>query len=828
MLPSLNSIATQVLLTMVHFLWQGAVLFGVAVLVTVVLRRRSPNLRYGIQLALLLLMAVCPVVTFFVAIVPPDPQVALQFAPKEPTESVTIIISEPTGDASEPEWTALWTVDEERLATEAEKQPAGDTSRAVARDQPAAQPTAARNRASRSVVHEILGWCRPHSNLVLRCYLIGVALFLLRLMLGIEGGHRLRRRSVDITDDVLTHAITRCREVVRLKSEPVVRMCNEIAVPAVVGVFWPAVLLPVRITTTLTTEQIEAILIHELTHIRRRDHLINILQRVIEAFLFFHPGVWWLSSRLRLERELCCDRAVIESGRNPIDYAETLVESAADLQQRSRFAVAAVFAARSRSELAQRVKWLLTGATGRLRLASRRGLLSGLAITLFIASGTCASRQEMPDFHTLRLLRPVFLCYIDGEQLDADGSTPIRHYMHPNGIPGDFSDILSDSRMHETDVDDYKPGKWFSLDVWSNDPGPSERMSILAGLDVLDRQGNPIRNDPSLNALGHRWGEDGETWDRIGFVTDPPEPESPEPLRLPAIVDYRGHFWSGPYQVYTHIDPRNFSPIDLPDGTRVVDVRATRKGNKQDSGRGSSTISFSSIAVDDKGNIFDRQSWTREWETPAGSLLMERLKPAIESHQAPIVSFSPKRKSSFLNRDIPSSGGTFGSARSQRGDENLRESQYWTFPFAEVSHIEVGVVSQHFYMCRNLATRPTDKSTGFYIAWPVSEEVPRPELEFIRAADSIPSTRVRLRYPTSRRWSYHPDPNGPRRWKSFLKVDTFLIPVDGPEPFSGSEQIIDLQKLGIESFEWTPGSHRVAFVVQNLDVNDEQIPDKVF
>ncbi len=97
MLPSLNSIATQVLLTMVHFLWQGAVLF-VAVLVTVVLRRRSPNLRYGIQLALLLLMAVCPVVTFFVAIVPPDPQVALQFAPKEPTESVTIIISEPTGD----------------------------------------------------------------------------------------------------------------------------------------------------------------------------------------------------------------------------------------------------------------------------------------------------------------------------------------------------------------------------------------------------------------------------------------------------------------------------------------------------------------------------------------------------------------------------------------------------------------------------------------------------------------------------------------------------------------------------------------------------------
>ena len=67
------------------------------------------------------------------------------------------------------------------------------------------------------------------------------------------------------------------------------------------------------------------VLLHELAHVRRWDNLVNLLQRFVESLLFFHPVVWWLSGWVRLERELCCDRLVVERLGQPVAYAEMLV-----------------------------------------------------------------------------------------------------------------------------------------------------------------------------------------------------------------------------------------------------------------------------------------------------------------------------------------------------------------------------------------------------------------------------------------------------------------------------------------------------------------------
>ena len=67
------------------------------------------------------------------------------------------------------------------------------------------------------------------------------------------------------------------------------------------------------------------VLLHELAHLRRWDNLVNLLQRFVESLLFFHPVVWWLSGWVRLERELCCDRLVVERMGQPVAYAEMLV-----------------------------------------------------------------------------------------------------------------------------------------------------------------------------------------------------------------------------------------------------------------------------------------------------------------------------------------------------------------------------------------------------------------------------------------------------------------------------------------------------------------------
>ena len=98
--------------------------------------------------------------------------------------------------------------------------------------------------------------------------------------------------------------------------------------PTVVGLLRPTILLPITFATGLSPGQVEAILIHELEHIRRHDFLVNLFQRVVEAALFFHPAVWWVSRRIRIEREHCCDDAVVAAGCEPMTYAESLVTQA--------------------------------------------------------------------------------------------------------------------------------------------------------------------------------------------------------------------------------------------------------------------------------------------------------------------------------------------------------------------------------------------------------------------------------------------------------------------------------------------------------------------
>src|SRR5262249_8005167 len=99
-------------------------------------------------------------------------------------------------------------------------------------------------------------------------------------------------------------------------------------VPAVVGHFKPMVLLPASLITQLTPEQLEAVILHELMHIRRHDYLVNILQICCETLFFFNPAIWWLSRSIRIEREHCCDEAVTQRSGDKVQYARALVRLA--------------------------------------------------------------------------------------------------------------------------------------------------------------------------------------------------------------------------------------------------------------------------------------------------------------------------------------------------------------------------------------------------------------------------------------------------------------------------------------------------------------------
>jgi beta-lactamase regulating signal transducer with metallopeptidase domain len=118
------------------------------------------------------------------------------------------------------------------------------------------------------------------------------------------------------------------RLVARLRVSAPVRLYESalVQVPTVIGWLRPVILIPASALTGLSPEQLELILAHELSHIRRRDYLANLAQTAVETLLFYHPAVWWASNRMRVEREHCCDDLAIAAGGNPVRYARTLAD----------------------------------------------------------------------------------------------------------------------------------------------------------------------------------------------------------------------------------------------------------------------------------------------------------------------------------------------------------------------------------------------------------------------------------------------------------------------------------------------------------------------
>jgi hypothetical protein len=97
-----------------------------------------------------------------------------------------------------------------------------------------------------------------------------------------------------------------------------------VAVPALVGWLRPVILLPASVVTGMPATHLDAVIAHELAHVRRHDYLINALQAVVETLLFYHPAVWWCSRQVRIEREHCCDDLAVMACGDRVEYATAL------------------------------------------------------------------------------------------------------------------------------------------------------------------------------------------------------------------------------------------------------------------------------------------------------------------------------------------------------------------------------------------------------------------------------------------------------------------------------------------------------------------------
>lgn len=252
--------------TLLHFLWEGLVLGLLAWGALALMQRRSAGSRYAVALLFFGVMTLAPIATFLLVRLATAPLGAV-------SGSAAVGVGASIG--------APW-----NLRLEALLEPG-------------------------------LPW-------VLAVWGLGVLLLSARLAGGLFYLQRLT--SVGVEPAPAEWHLVLARLARELGLRRVVRLLRSARVeaPMVVGWLRPVILVPAAAFSGLSPLQVEAILAHEMAHIRRLDFLVNLVQSLVETLLFFHPAVWWLSSRLRAERELCCDDTAVAVCGDHAAYARAL------------------------------------------------------------------------------------------------------------------------------------------------------------------------------------------------------------------------------------------------------------------------------------------------------------------------------------------------------------------------------------------------------------------------------------------------------------------------------------------------------------------------
>lgn len=278
---------------LIHSLWQCLALAALAAGLMAFSRR--PSVRYLFAISMLVLTLAAPVATFFI-LIKSAPVPALS-----PANTDALI-------SSAPETTGAYPV-------------------AVIPTVPAEPVAAPSVRANDRVMDAFPNFPSPLPKLLpwlVAAWLCGVVFFSLRLAGGFLLLEHKRRKQSKVPAPAV---LAMCEQIQRqLGLARAVRYleCAWLQTPAVIGWFRPIILLPLAALTGLSEAQLRAVIAHELAHIRRLDAFVNLFQIMVETLLFYHPAIWWLNRRIRIERELCCDEIAVSLTGNRVGYARAL------------------------------------------------------------------------------------------------------------------------------------------------------------------------------------------------------------------------------------------------------------------------------------------------------------------------------------------------------------------------------------------------------------------------------------------------------------------------------------------------------------------------
>ena len=257
------------------------------------------------------------------------------------------------------------------------------------------------------------------SATIVFAWLVGVCLLSTRVMVGWHQVQRLRASTNQSVAEDLLHRGQAIAARLRLNRPFQLAQSAIVQVPAVVGWLRPIVLLPISAVSGLPGTQLDAIIAHELAHVRRHDYLVNILQSAVEVLLFYHPACWWLSRQIRSEREHCCDDLVVSVCGDPVSYATALTELEM-LRDRS----VALSLAATDGPLLHRIRRLLSGRV----VVSDTGpswVVAAVPIAILTIALTSVNAAQSTTPTPARTIPPTE-GVMQGQVVDAASGRPLR------------------------------------------------------------------------------------------------------------------------------------------------------------------------------------------------------------------------------------------------------------------------------------------------------------------------------------------------------------------------------------------------------------------
>lgn len=292
--------------TLVHSLWQGlllAILGGFLVLLT---RKSAPALRYNLFSALFILFFLAAGTTFVLE---------WQAASKAAEFAGGAGAGGPV--LSSVDYTAGFAVPDKMTAGRA------------------ADPGTFQQLTGR-----FIGYFNEHAPFVVLIWFILFSAQFARMLANLGNIHRLRHYRTTKPSDYWQRRIGKLAAALGIERKITLLESALIKVPMMAGVLKPVILIPLGLLAQLPADQVEAVLLHELAHVRRKDYFMNLIQSFGETMFFFNPGVRWISSLIREERENCCDDIALGVAKSKKQFINALVSFQEYNISASRFAIA--------------------------------------------------------------------------------------------------------------------------------------------------------------------------------------------------------------------------------------------------------------------------------------------------------------------------------------------------------------------------------------------------------------------------------------------------------------------------------------------------------